>query len=254
MLVLSQRECNRFRGLPSLPHGGNLQVGVVMRLLVVGGLVGCLAAGALAQHRRTYGSPSGFGNILFPGTGTAPRLGHPFSITDPTFAGRLSATISGFPPYTGAPVGPYRGRRYAATWPLMYPLFVGGYYWPDPAPAPAIYPPAQAPPQVVINQYFTGEPPRPAEGKSAEESKLRIYEAPVRTPAAEPAEPAVSFLIATTDRSVFSASAYWVEGDTLHYVTPRGKHEQIPLAKVDRQLSEKLNEGHQVEFRLPPAK
>ena len=95
-----------------------------MRLLMVGGLIGCLAAGALAQHRRTYGSPSGFGNILFPGTGTAPRLGHPFSITDPSFARRLGGIVSGFAPYTGAPVGPYRGRRYAATWPIMYPCLL----------------------------------------------------------------------------------------------------------------------------------
>jgi hypothetical protein len=221
-----------------------------MRLVVVGALAGCLAAGALAQPRRTYGSPSGFGNVVFPGTGTAPRLGHPFSITDTTFAGRLAATISGFPPYTGAPVGPYRTRRYPAAWPLLYPVFTGGYYYPPaPEPSVAVYPPVQAAPPVVINQYFSGEAARAAERKPAEDSNVRIYDAP----APQPAEPPLSFLIATTDRSVFSASAYWVEGDTFHYVTPYGKHEQIPLAKVDRQLSEKLNEGHAVEFRLPPA-
>jgi len=232
-----------------------------MRLLVVSGLIGCLAACAWAQHWRTYGSRTGFGNILFPGTGTAPplghapRLGHPFSITDTSFARRLGGIVSGFAPYTGAAVGPYRGRGYAATWPLMYPVFVGGYYYAQPEPGPGVvYPPPQATPPVVINQYFSTEAARAAERKPAEESNLRIYDAPVRTPAAEPAEPPLSFLIATTDRSVFSASAYWVEGDTLHYITPRGKHEQIPLAKVDRPLSEKLNEGHEVEFRLPPAK
>ena len=53
---------------------------------------------------------------------------------------------------------------------------------------------------------------------------------------------------------MFSAAAYWVEGETFHYVTPRGKHEQLPLSQVDRELSEKLNENHQVQFRLPPAK
>jgi hypothetical protein len=222
-----------------------------MRLLVVGALAGCLAAGAWAQQRRTYGSPSGFGNVVFPGTGTAPRLGHPFSITDPSFAYRLGATISGFPPYTGAPAGPTRGRRYAATWPLIYPVFVGGYYYPpEPAPNMVLSPPAPASPPVVINQYFSSEAARPAERQPAEDSNLRIYDAP----APQHDQPPLSFLIATTDRSVFSASAYWVEGDTLHYVTPRGKHEQIPLAKVDRALSEQLNEGHEVEFRLPPAK
>jgi hypothetical protein len=215
-------------------------------------LIGCLAAGAWAQHRRTYGSPSGFGNVVFPGTGTAPRLGHPFSITDPTFAGRLAATISGFPPYTGAPAGLHRSRRFASSFPLMYPVYVGGYSYPTPELVPnfTMYAPPQAAPPVVINQYFSGEAARPAARPPAEDSNLRVYDAP----APQPAEPPLSFLIATTDRSVFSASAYWVEGDTLHYITPRGKHEQIPLAKVDRPLSEQLNEGHAVEFRLPPAK
>ena len=227
-----------------------------MRFLVAGGLVCCLAAGAWAQPRRTYGSRTGFGNILFPGTGTAPRLGHPFSITDPTFARRLGATISGFPPYTGAPVGPRRGYGAAAAWPLFYPMFVGGYYPPvqEPTPSVVVSPPAQPTPQVVINQYFPAEVARPTERPAPEESNLRIYDVPARQPAPEPAPPQVSFLVATIDRSVFSASAYWVEGETFHYVTPRGKHEQMPLAKVDRELSEKLNEGHQVEFRLPPAK
>ena len=233
------------------PRGGTLQVGVVMKLLMVGGLIGCLAAGVWAQPRRTYGSRSGFGNVVFPGTGNAPRLGHPLSIVDPTFAGRLSATISGFPPYTGAPVGARRTRWAAPLWPAYYPLFIGGYYPPalDPTPNVVIYQPPQPAAPVVINQYFGSE----AAPKPAEESTVRTYEAPVRTPA-EPAEASLSFLIATKDRSVFSAAAYWVEGDELHYVTPRGKHEHLPLAKVDRELSEKLNENHKVQFRLPPAK
>jgi hypothetical protein len=130
-------------------------------------------------------------------------------------------------------------------------MFAGGYYQPvaEPVPNVVVYsPPPQAPP-VVINQYFSSEAaPRPAE-----ESNVRVYDAPARTPA-EPPEASLSFLIATKDRSVFSAAAYWVEGDALHYVTPRGKHESIPLASVDRELSEKLNENHQVQFRLPPAK
>lgn len=218
-----------------------------MRLLVVGGLIGCLAAGAWAQHRRTYGSRSGFGNVVFPGTGNAPRLGRPFSISDWSFAGRLSATISGFPPYTGAPAGVRRWGRPVAGWPWIYPVFVGGYY--QPGPSVVVMPAPQTAPPVVINQYFSSEPA----ARPAEEANVRVYEAPVRTPA-EPAGASLSFLIATKDRSVFSAAAYWVEGDTLHYVTPRGKSESIPLANVDRELSEKLNENHQVQFRLPPAK
>ncbi len=226
-----------------------------MRVLVVGGLAVCLAAGAWAQPRN-YGSRSGFGNVVFPGTGHAPPLWSPFSITDPTFARRLGATISGFPPYTGAPLQPYRSGRRPAVVPWVYPVFAGGYYYGpgyEPAPSVIVTAPPQPAPQVVIHQYFGGESARSGERKAPEESNLRIYDAPARTPS-EPAEASLTFLIATKDHSVFSAAAYWVEGEELHYVTPRGRHEKIPLASVDRQLSEKLNEGHQVEFRLPAAR
>jgi hypothetical protein len=53
------------------------------------------------------------------------------------------------------------------------------------------------------------------------------------------------------DSSVYSAVAYWVEGETLHYITTQGKHNQVSLSLVDRNLSEMLNRGRKVEFRLP---
>jgi hypothetical protein len=224
-----------------------------MRELMVSVLAVGLAGTLWAQPRRTYGSRSGFGNVVFPGTGSAPPLQHRFSISDPSFAQRLSATISGFPPYTGAPARPFGLRRTMMPMaPLGFPVLVGGYYQTpvyEPAPPVVYYPPAQPAPQVVINQYFSTETARPA----AEEPNLRIHDVPARTPA-QPAEVPFSFLIATRDRSVFSAAAYWVEGETFHYVTPRGKHEQLPLTQLDRELSEKLNENRQIQFRLPPAK
>ena len=52
---------------------------------------------------NTYGSITGFGNVVYPGTGHAPVINN--SITDTGFAARLGATVSGYPPYTGAPTG-----------------------------------------------------------------------------------------------------------------------------------------------------
>jgi endonuclease YncB( thermonuclease family) len=72
----------------------------------------------------------------------------------------------------------------------------------------------------------------------------------VRAPVEPPAEN-VTFLIALKDSSVYTAVAYWVEGDTLHYITPQGRHNQVSLELVDRALSEKLNQGRKVEFKLP---
>jgi len=246
-----------------------------MKAFVVAGFILLFVAGALAQQHgvlvgaqmpyRTYGSRTGFGNVLFPGTGNAPPLRSPFSITDSTFARRLGATISGFPPYTGAPSGSYRGGyRGSAALPMFYPLFVGGYSNPypyDQQPNVTIIYPAQTAPQVTINQQFGPEPARPVIREygpgswpnSPESPGVRVYEAP-SPPPAPPSEDQVIFLIALKDSSVYSAVAYWVEGETLHYVTPQGKHNQVSLDLVDRQVSDKLNQGRKVEFRLPPAK
>jgi hypothetical protein len=82
-------------------------------------------------------------------------------------------------------------------------------------------------------------------------SGLRMYQAPTN-PVAEP-NPGdqVLFYIALTDSSVYTAVAYWVDGETLHYITPQGKHNQVSLALVDRDLSARLNQGHKGEFNLP---
>jgi hypothetical protein len=51
---------------------------------------------------------------------------------------------------------------------------------------------------------------------------------------------------------VCTAIAYWVQGDTLHYITAQGSHNQVSLVLVDRQTSAKLNAGRLVKLVLPP--
>jgi len=194
---------------------------------------------------RTYGSPHGFGNVVLPGTGTAPRAGVPFS-SPSSFAQRLGWTVSGWPGYTGAPARDPLHRRTAVV-PMIWPVFVGGYYpYPEPQPNITIImaPPQPASPPVTINQYFAGE------ARTPERDTVNTYQAPVRTPVEPPAD-SVTFLIALKDSSIYTAVAYWVEGDTLHYITPQGRHNRVSLELVDRALSEKLNQGKKVEFRLP---
>jgi hypothetical protein len=217
-------------------------------LCLIAGLA--IVAGSAWSQRarpeyRTYGSPHGFGNVVFPGTGTAPRAGVPFSAPS-SFAQRLGWTVSGWPGYTGAPAVDLLHRR-AAVVPFIWPVFVGGYYpYPEPQPNITIImaPPQPASPPVTINQYFASEP------RTQERETVNTYQAPVRAPVEPPAEN-VTFLIALKDSSVYTAVAYWVEGDTLHYITPQGRHNQVSLELVDRALSEKLNQGKKVEFRLP---
>lgn len=65
---------------------------------------------------------------------------------------------------------------------------------------------------------------------------------------------AIHFLIAFKDHTIYAASNYWVDGDTLHYFTSGNSHNQVSLSLVDRELTQRLNKeaGHQVT--LPAAK
>lgn len=260
------------------------------RILAVVLFLSAGAAIAFAQHRggvrggslphRTYGSPSGFGNILFPGTGTAPGVHMPpGNITDPSFAGRLGATVRGRPYYQGQTGGGLYGRRSRTTVvPYAVPVMVGGYgYYPGPqepnltivqSPPPA----APAAPQVVINQYYASDTAQPVmreypEGSlpEARSGKPSIYRAPgppvveesetaeqTKT-APRSADKATIYLIAFKDHSVYPALAYWVEGDTVHYISMQHTHNQASLDLIDRELSSQLNSERNVEFRLPAA-
>jgi hypothetical protein len=203
-------------------------------------------------------------NVVFPGTGHAPVARNPFSITDPGFARRLGSTVSGFPPLRpGFPERRHRFDRGDVALPVPYPVFVGGYPfgYPEPQAAPNITivntPPPT--PQVVINQNFI---PDGQVGLSAreyapedtvDESDVRIYEAPSR-PSVETdfgSNRGHSYLVAFKDHSIYSAMAYWIEGDTLHYVTPHGVHNQASLDLIDREFTEQLNRERKLQVRIP---
>jgi hypothetical protein len=58
------------------------------------------------------------------------------------------------------------------------------------------------------------------------------------------------YLIALNEGTVYSAYAFWVEGDTLHYITTKHAHNRMRLDLVDTKLSERLNRERGVEFSL----
>lgn len=60
------------------------------------------------------------------------------------------------------------------------------------------------------------------------------------------------YLIAFKDRTIYSAMAYWVDGDTLHYFTTGNTHNQVSLSLVDRELTTRLNQESGIELKLPP--
>jgi hypothetical protein len=197
---------------------------------------------------NTFGSITGFGNVVFPGTGHAPVAVNP-----------LPSTTFGGPGRVGTTIAPHSGRHFrGGAGNVVYVPY--GYavpvYTEPPAPPPGYYGPQQAPPQVVINQTFVSETARPVVREYMTEpgGGIHVYP-PQQQAAAEPAPaPAENptYLIAFKDHTIYAAVAYWVEDSTLHYVTNQNTHNQVSLDLVDRELSDRLNRERSVDFRLPP--
>ena len=200
---------------------------------------------------NTFGSITGFGNVVFPGTGHAPVINHPLPSTTFGGAARLGTTVA-----------PAAGRRFhgggSSVVYVPYAVGVPMYAEPSGPPAPMYYPqPQQAAPPVVINQYFVPETaarPMVREYTSDANGGIRVY-GPETSVAAETAPPASenpTYLIAFKDHTIYAAIAYWLEDNTLHYVTNQNTHNQVSLDLVDRELSGRLNRERNVDFRLPP--
>lgn len=250
-----------------------------MRPVLVLALAG-LAAGLLPAQKpggfRTFGSPTGFGNILAPGVGTLP----PLTVNSgASFASRLGATVGGFRGVgIGARPGFGRGglRRGGGVIPYAVPIFMGGFggygdygaYGNDSSPyaypqQPMVMAPPQpvqpASPPVVINQYYTSDTARPVmyeygQGSLPEPSAgtLRTYTAPSGPTFPDPNDPKPTiWLIAFKDGSIYPALGYWIEDSTLHYITKDGSHNRATVDRVDRAFSEQLNRERGLEFKLP---
>jgi hypothetical protein len=106
---------------------------------------------------------------------------------------------------------------------------------------------------VVINQYFV------TRGSSVP-GEMLPSEQPAPAPAAyeAPANPGDLlapaqnyYLIAYKDHSIYSALTYWIEGDTLHYVTMQNTHNQASLGLIDVDKTYKLNTDRSVPFSIP---
>ena len=156
------------------------------------------------------------------------------------------------------------GRFRNRTGPIIYvPYALGGYYGgyyngdEGMQAPPGGYPQQQSMgPQVVINQNIAPDVARPIVRQYVPDANGGIHVYGPQSSAVAPdttvAEESPTFLIAFKDHTIYAAIAYWVEGDTLHYVTNQSTHNQVSLDLVDRELSDRLNRERQVDFRLPP--
>ena len=143
-----------------------------------------------------------------------------------------------------------------ATIPVPATIRVRDYAEPT-LPIPS--PPDPAPPTVIINQNFQTDSVHPQFRdysnvplpRARRRRRLRPR-APVQGALADD-QPTI-FLIAMQDHSIRPVIAYWVQGDTLHYVSREGVLDQVSLALVDRDFSKQLNAERNVPFALPAAR
>ncbi len=220
---------------------------LILTVLVAGAAFGQRYGGAASQH---YGSVAGFGSVLNPGLGHAPTYGWGAS----GYGGHGHYNNRG-----GYGYG-YGQRRYRQST-ALYPVFIGGYGYgygliDDPPPPQQQEPQtivvqqppmAQAapPPTVIINQYFKSD------GTAGEPQQESAYRTPGSAPAvARSDDKPTIYLIAMKDHTIMPALWYWVEGDTLSYITSQGNKNSVSMTLVDKDFSKQLNDERHVEFNL----
>jgi len=227
-----------------------------------------LASGLSAQYRgsATPTTTGSFGSVLFPGgtPATSPGVTRFFgSVVNPGGGGpHLTIPGGAAPNFSRPPAGPpARGVTY------LYPVFVGGYggyggyydgYAPEQGPPQQQQPNVTVvmPPQQPVTPVIINIGPGGGQYTTAPEGQQGVYE-PTPRPAVEepaPADESPHYLIAFKDHTIYSAVAYWVDGDTLHYFTSGNTHNQVSVSLLDRPLTERLNKEFGVEFKIPAAK
>ena len=231
-------------------------------VLVIPALVLGAASAAWAQRAP---SPTGFGRLSNPGAvvGTTGGAGFGRMI----YPGTGAPAVARNPHIPGSPLVALPPQvahgSHANPIAIPYPVFYGGgYYDYEAPPAPtAPYSPAAyqvpgyeqmtQPPVVIINQYFRPDSANPVV-RDYTNVPLREPEPPqANNDQAANAEQQVMFLIAMKDHTIFPAIAYWVEGDTLNYITVQGTKNSASLDLVDREFSKQINKERKVEFGLP---
>lgn len=253
-----------------------------MRILAIA----LILAASSSYAQRNAVSPSGFGRVMFPGGGptTYGSAAAPSPFGSVLFPGTgAPAAIRGN--VTNLPVAPgVQHNRHGSAAIVPYPVFVGGGYFPYQAPLaygaygslPQAWPTpgqpgfssgyvqpvysqvAQSPepaqeqsPVVVINQYFRPDAPPVTQTSSAAPAVTVPQTETVAQAAPNSADMQNIFLIAMKDHTIYAANSYWVESNTLNYITVQGTENSVSLDLVDRDLSSKLNKDRKVAFGLP---
>jgi hypothetical protein len=189
------------------------------------------------------GVTRGFGGVVYPG-GTPPNLTVPRPATAPRNTGIRNTGNGNY--RRNSTVRSYVTPTYVAAYPVYVGGYDNGYAAQEPAPAQRANPVML---QAGPDGDFTSVPQNPNPPIYEQRPQGQIMAAPE-----EPAAPeAPRYLLAFKDHTVYSAVAYWADGDTLHYFTNGNTHNQASLSLLDRPLTERLNKELGIDFSLPPA-
>jgi hypothetical protein len=217
------------------------------------GFFALLAAGTLFAQRPT---PGGLGSVLYPGTGSAPNARPGY--TAGAAGGRIGIGVApgGLRNVAASVRHPQHPRTVIVPYPVYYGGYGGGYATGYAQEAPA--PPSQysepehqqgPAPVVIINQYFRPDAVNP---QVRDYSNTPLPQTMPQLPAAAPVDDSPSYyLVAKKDHSIIAVITYWVDGETLHYVTLQGDQDRVALDLVDRDFSKQLNADRRIEFKLP---
>jgi hypothetical protein len=214
---------------------------------------------AIATSVFAQAGKRGFGGVVFPGGGTSTGSTNVTrNFGGVVFPGGSPSNLvigrPAVPPNTNAnrnfqrtPTSSRRrstGQVYVSAYPVYVGGFDNGYASQEPAPAQRATPVMiQAGPDgdfTTVPQNFDRS------GYERPHSQITAVEE-------EPAAPeAPRYLLAFKDHTIYSAVAYWADGETLHYFTNGNTHNQVSMSLVDRPLTERLNRELGIEFSLAP--
>ena len=230
-----------------------------MKVFTGASLVLLLSSGLFAQGKgggfsgappRTTGS---FGSVVFPGGTPATSPGTQRSFGSVTFPGGGGPRLV-VPGTRNLTLGPRYGLGlYGAQFGSGISWFY--YYAPEVSPEPQSVP-APAPSAQAYSNVTLMYPPQGAQTAPVvqeEAGRWRSYPpAETPAPASEPAATELpNYRLAFKDHKFYSAVAYWVDGNTIHYITSGNQHNQAPLDLLDRKLTDRLSKQAGDEVRLP---
>ena len=191
-----------------------------------------------------------FGRMIYPGTG-GPMVARTYRPGGPAYL---------------APPGVSHPSNHSSAVIVPYPVFYGGYYGYDAPPAPngqGYYTDPsgqrQDAPVVIINQSFSPDTINPSFQDYSNvplppPTLRRNDNSPSVQNSAQPndqVDQSSVYLIALKDHTIYAAIGYWVEGDTLHYITQENVHNRVALDQVDRAFTKQLNDERHIDMRLP---